>query len=402
MNIEIIKRFYTTDENSSLLIEQWEETMDNFPGINNISFLKDDFILDHGMFINVPIEILEHIIAQKNIFMKDEEAVKLLWFIFTYVCSTDDYSNRNKSIPVLKETMPELYPLFFFLVLLATIPRARKIYNEQGLPENILKDSLYDFNIWMEHNKKEFGIIGLTYHDFGWLIKLLNGKTFRLGRLQFQKFDFDESITVFRHKSTNDIMILCGDGVRYNKQGLIDGIGGVWDENNHWFSSFKQKDDMIIGNPISKAGFAENCIVKLDPTEWIALLHNGDKTINIHIPAGAPLTPDLCRESLELAKVFWSKHFPDYKYKVFVCFSWFLDPQLDEILGKDSNIVKFHHLGRIYPIGNESGVIRRVFGENAKIDGINSVPHKTNMQRNIAKFINNGGVLRNGGLVILY
>lgn len=89
----------------------------------------------------------------------------------------------------------------------------------------------------------------------------------------------------------------------------------------------------------------------------------GEKCITLHIPQGEKLDNALCRQSLEDATEFFSKHFPYYKYRCYTVITWILNPELEKVLGKDSNIVKFGKmftlLGRV-PDSDMNE--RRVFG----------------------------------------
>jgi hypothetical protein len=73
-------------------------------------------------------------------------------------------------------------------------------------------------------------------------------------------------------------------------------------------------------------------------------LKTGDPVLDIHIPARGPLYRDECVKSLELAREFFGKYYPEFDYKCFTCHSWLLDPTTDDILGPDSNIRKFREL----------------------------------------------------------
>ena len=42
-----------------------------------------------------------------------------------------------------------------------------------------------------------------------------------------------------------------------------------------------------------------------------------------------------------MKRAFFKQYYPDFKYKAFYCGSWLLDPQLEEMLGAQSNIAKF-------------------------------------------------------------
>jgi len=70
-------------------------------------------------------------------------------------------------------------------------------------------------------------------------------------------------------------------------------------------------------------------------------LKKDDPVIDIHIPEGEPLSPEKCDESIENAKVFFKKYFPEFQYKCFTCHSWLLDDTLDEILPPTSNLIAF-------------------------------------------------------------
>lgn len=70
----------------------------------------------------------------------------------------------------------------------------------------------------------------------------------------------------------------------------------------------------------------------------------GDPVIEIHIPSAGPLDPEACKASVEMAKDFFAKYFPEFKYEYFTCHSWLLDETLAEILNENSNILKFQQL----------------------------------------------------------
>lgn len=76
--------------------------------------------------------------------------------------------------------------------------------------------------------------------------------------------------------------------------------------------------------------------------QWEQAIEEGEPVLSIHIPAFCgPLTPIVVDESIERAKAFFQKHFPEVEYRKAVCYSWLLDEQLTEYLPADSNIVHF-------------------------------------------------------------
>ncbi|WP_066370722.1 acyltransferase domain-containing protein [Herbidospora mongoliensis] len=95
--------------------------------------------------------------------------------------------------------------------------------------------------------------------------------------------------------------------------------------------------------------------------------HRGGTTLDLHIPESGPMTPEAIDASLDQARVFFPRHFPDERYTAFGCGSWLLDPQLQEYLPEDSNIVRFQRRFELEPYEESEGpdadveVLRFVF-----------------------------------------
>jgi hypothetical protein len=400
----IIERFFMPDEDATTLLATWNESLASFPGVANMPFIQDEFIIKYGKLGDLTDETIKTVIHDKNNLIKDELLLSLLWHCVGFL-KTTTVANKNKNIaaiPQLEKILPKLYGNFFLLLVLARFPQAIKFYEEKQLPLAVMNATLKDLNIWIEQYQRERGITGLTHRILGWLQGHLTGGLFKIGRLQFQyPYAMIDGIMAFKHQLTGEIQLLSAADIRYNGSGLIDGVGDVWDETKHWISTVKETSTTIIGNPINPQGFAEPTVIELEFKLWDKVLQEGDPVLNIHIPAGEPMTPAACSESFELAREFFGKYFSDYDFKAFVCFSWLLDSQFNDILKPTSNIIKFQHLGRIWPIQGESEAIYRIFGPQAEADGIDVVPHVSSMQRAIAAFIHAGGILRNGGFLLL-
>lgn len=73
-------------------------------------------------------------------------------------------------------------------------------------------------------------------------------------------------------------------------------------------------------------------------------LKKEDPVLDVHIPARGPLDYGECRKSLELAREFFPKFYPEFDYKCFTCHSWLLDPTLNTVLKEGSNILSFQTL----------------------------------------------------------
>ena len=81
------------------------------------------------------------------------------------------------------------------LHLLFCIDRLKGIYQEQGYSEALLKDSMADLRYKLEECRAVYGIWGTFV--FWWFKRFYECKTFKLGRLEFEKepleFDYNEN-----------------------------------------------------------------------------------------------------------------------------------------------------------------------------------------------------------------
>nr|WP_246259484.1 acyltransferase domain-containing protein [Streptomyces typhae] len=121
----------------------------------------------------------------------------------------------------------------------------------------------------------------------------------------------------------------------------------------------------------------------------------GDRCLNIHIPDfRGPLTPRACQRSVDLAREFFPRHFPDERYDVAVCHSWLLDPQLKEYLPADSNIVRFQERFRLADTYGEQAPddtvpVGFVFGDRQLAVG--GLPRRTRVERAVGDHLRAGG-----------
>ena len=120
----------------------------------------------------------------------------------------------------------------------------------------------------------------------------------------------------------------------------------------------------------------------------------GDTAIGLHIPDSGPLTPEVVEASLDEARMFFPRHFPDERYMAFSCGSWLLDPQLLEYLPEDSNIIRFQRRFELEPYKEPEGldcdveVLRFVF--RTLTTPLDQLPRRTVLQRAIVDHLKAG------------
>ncbi|MFG1869720.1 acyltransferase domain-containing protein [Micromonospora arborensis] len=122
--------------------------------------------------------------------------------------------------------------------------------------------------------------------------------------------------------------------------------------------------------------------------------HPGDGAIGLHVPDTGPLTPEAVAASLDDARAFFPRHFPDEPYTAFSCGSWLLDPQLREYLPEGSNIARFQQMFELAPYQEQDGpdadveVLRFVF--RTLSTPLDQLPRRTLLQRAIVDHLKAG------------
>ncbi|OXS36120.1 acyltransferase domain-containing protein [Streptomyces sp. XY006] len=122
----------------------------------------------------------------------------------------------------------------------------------------------------------------------------------------------------------------------------------------------------------------------------------GEPCLNLHIPGFyGPLSPEACDRSLDSARAFFARHFPQERHRVAVCHSWLLDPQLKRYLDPESNIVRFQERFRsarepgAEPDRADTDPVRFVFGDpNLPVE---SLPRRTSVERAVGDHLRAGG-----------
>jgi len=239
---------------------------------------------------------------------------------------------------------PQWGALLNLALVLELASRLAAAFQKLEIPEDIRLDGFKDIKVWVNFYRNSYGETGVNWPMTGWLTNILRGEVLQFGRLQCNRqFKFEADFTVRQHRLTGEII-----------QAPLD--------------------DPAASDP------------------WQLLLSPGDPVINLHIPASGPLDIEQCRESMKRMDKFFKGN-----YKAFVCYSWLLDEQLQQLLPADSNIVRFQKLGHLFFHRPESDILRRVFGEKP----ITQSGERNMLQRAIGRFLEQGKSFHTGGMYIL-
>ena len=208
---------------------------------------------------------------------------------------------------------------------------------------------------YMKDDYKKFGISDEIYHETALDIK----------------YKFDECKTVF-------------------------GVSGVSDPM--WFDGFFRLTRFGIG----RLQYERKPFEFEDFTKGGHTIEHGATVYNCHIPSSGALRQDDVLSSFKAAYEFFENELCDGVMPI-ICYSWLLFPELEQILGDKSNIVKFSKLfspiKAIYRKGFSNAW--RVFGKPYEGSGAD-MPKDTSMQRTFLKHLDSGNCLGIGIGMLLF
>lgn len=219
-------------------------------------------------------------------------------------------------------------------------PMCHELLTSRGIPKTVLESVMNspEFGVrfyQLRHNGKP------GYNLLDWFQLSIDGKLFRLGRLEYEIFNtFKGRVCVFENAYGERIAL--AHDIPLHRSGLALGSAGCTDPEGSYEALVQESETAYTGHPVQADGSVDNFEIVLPKNAWNKILSYGDPVISVHIPAGGGLTEEAVDDSITQAKQFFSKYFPDFEYRAFVCYSWLMDPQLVDLLGTDTNIAKFN------------------------------------------------------------
>lgn len=303
--------------------------------------------------------------------------------------------------PELEEPLGARRRIFYLIAALASVPLMRRRHREMGVAEEVTRATAQDVvEKYRRSAIKRPDLPGIAPRELTWFQHHADGTVFTLGRLQYRFRPFRGDILLFRHRRDGRCIALAEDEVVFTADGYHSPGADRTAAAHSWRSRLRQTAGEVTGHPISPRGFALRQPISLSLDEWQQVLSKGDRCFEIHVPAGGGLHLQACRESMLAAIEFHERHFDQPLPRAFSCISWFLGPQLEEILPADSNIVQFQQNGYLFPVcstGRDG--FHFLFGQ-PDLPPRHELPD-TSLCRSIYRFVQRGGTWRSGGFLIL-
>ena len=304
-------------------------------------------------------------------------------------------------IPTLPADLGPWAPLFQALMVLGCIPETRRRHELRCIPDAITRDTFNDVQRWMLASKETTG--QWAFHSSGWVFNHVSGRLFELGRLQFGRTTCDLPVHFYVGKECESgrIVALVSDGQRVRPDGqFLTADRGAQQHGPHFVTTLKVTDDAVTGHVVNHVGAIESSTTTLPFKQWTRTLDPFSPVIDVHIPAGSPLSDAACADSFKQAAAFFPRYFPEHVFKGYTCTSWLMDPQLALRLPAEANTVKFLRRFHWLPCtsGNDFQTFERVFGGYVDIA---KAPRDTSMKRAVLEHVEVGGLWRSASGVIL-
>lgn len=291
---------------------------------------------------NIFRENLDSVLETADLILNDDT---LSWYSYVILAAIKAHKKISlEAMPDFNNPKTDLmliYPIFYFAEEMIENMQKR------GLPYKIISDTLADFDSTLNSYKAIFGRCGARI-NYNWLVPYVYGKLVRINRFNIEIAKFNDNVAVYN----------------------VDG----------------------------KITIHTDCVKKDDN----AVLKGGDDVLSVHIPRGLPLNDSITEQSLNYTIDIFKKYYPEYNIKAFVCYSWLLNPQLPDIMGKETNITRFASNFVRFPIENTGNdVYKFLYNTLTKPQSPELLPENTTMQKKVKEFLCSGNIYYSFGGVKL-
>ncbi len=129
------------------------------------------------------------------------------------------------------------------------------------------------------------------------------------------------------------------------------------------------------------------------------IIKKEEKVLSIHIPSDSVLTKENINHSYNLARSFMNEYFKEYKDSKFICYTWLISPDLDNIIKEGSKINNFREDFKIVYLSNHESYEPWLFGTTGC--KVIDLPEITSLQKQVKQHLLNNGKVRNATGVII-
>ncbi len=285
----------------------------------------------------------------------------------------------------------EAYALLFAL---SCLEKGLQALTERGIPKEEFEDVCRRMADRQIEKMSRTGSPAID--DYSWDMNFYACGIFLHDRLYFVPYRW-EGPAAYRRVSDGKVTALWPAGSKVRRDGQLDGVNGVHDPQA--FATTWADYQTITAYPVNPVGVIRQHVITIQKGEWLPALASGDMTLAAHIPGGEGYTPERWKSSMEKARAFFARWFPEIVTAGFWSESWLYDPTLYRLLPKDGRIMSVQRQFYNYPtMEGEAMAKTEVFGTA----DIVSVEPKTSLQRNLKESLLRGEHYHTTGMFVLH
>ena len=374
----------------------WETSVITLP-LGPLPFLTEAFVARYYPYTGFP---MEHLPTVQEVARRVEASPALRLFIWHAYQRMTHYEEHGPfgDWPSLDGCLDGKGELFYLLVAIASMPNAETVLRQYGLPDEIIENT-------KRHLAKGARVapdfLRFSRGSLGFIRHRVFGRLVRVGRMEWLRTRYGGPVHVFSHRETGKVCFLMAGEQLMTPCGNIV-WEGIDETEGCWTTTFSANGREFVGCPVNtRAGVAEQRLVTLPRSEWVHRLSPGMPVLEMHIPGGGAMTPEVCRESFVGAVEVYRRYFPWYRFEALVCRSWILNPGLQQILPPDANLVRLQRALHLHPVrsGPTDGLRFLYWGEEKLPE---SLPEgASSLQRAVYDYIKAGNRWRAAGMVLL-
>ena len=306
---------------------------------------KGSEILDFEK-LNIYTYMKEDLAKIRDEIAKDERNLLYCYFLNS-VLKTDDMKLIEAAGAPKASAKSEVFDCLPLFALLYEIPAMRKGLEEKGIPQDIIDATCNMFENQVQDHINLYGRYGVSTYVL-WLWLFTKNRIIRVNRFNIEITTFKEACAYLENSKLS--VITAGE------------------------------------NP-------------QPPSDAEIIAKEGDRIISVHIPAGGSLDFEQNTADLKRAAEIVTKHFGEFK--LFYCSSWLLEPSIEKIMRKETNLTRFaNRFTRYYTSDNAKDVFHYLY-LTPDTENIDALPEDTSMRKLIKEHLLSGGkILSHKGIFL--
>ncbi len=303
-------------------------------------------------------------------------------------------------LPKLINRLGDQAGAFYLLLSLDFADYLTAWHQQLGYPQDVTRQTLQQITCFEFNYLRHYGRPGMFEGQFSWLAAYLVDSYIRLGRFEYQLHAYAGGVNAWKREADGQILALAEEGVRVGRNGRL--LGSNDQDESAWIAHLIETPEFVTGYPIDPAGHILTKQIRLERPAWTPFLRKGDTVLDLHIPAGGSMDWDSMVDSFRQAHDFFKRHHPDRPFAALVLYTWFMDPQLADLLPPAANPLRLQRSVYLYPLWHSgNSALWFVFLRDMANTDYATLPRDTSLRRALASFLEKGGIWNSGGMFIL-